>query len=258
MVSLTINGRVVQAKEGEYLLAILRREKIDVPTLCHHDAVEPSGACRMCIVEVTKPEWDGWCDYVTSCLYPAADGMIVNTHSSKVIELRKSIIDLYLARHPKSIMIKEMAAEYGIFKTQFEVVKDGDNCILCGLCTRICDSMGFSAISTVGRGHGKEVSPPLNMEPPDCVGCLSCAKNCPTNFIEHTVKKGKLKIWNKQFELMKCSDCGKESISKTFAEYLSDNRDIPFEYFEKCDDCRRKELATTMGRLTNWEREARS
>lgn len=258
MISLNINGRIVQAKEGEYLLSILRKEKIEVPTLCHHGAVEPSGACRMCIVEVTKPEWNGWSDYVTSCLYPAVDGLIINTHSSKVIELRKSIIDLYLARHPKSPEIKEMAAQFGVIQTQFETVVDGDNCILCGLCTRICDTMGFSAISTVGRGHGKEVAPPLDMQPPDCVGCLSCAKNCPTNFIEYAFKSGKVTIWNKKFDLLKCSECKKETITKEFAEYLSENRNIPFEYFEKCDECRRRELTKTMGRITNWEREARS
>ena len=258
MISLTINGRVVQAKEGEYLLSIIRREKIDIPALCHHEAVEPFGACRLCIVEITRPEWDGWCDYVTSCLYPAADGLIVNTHAPKVIEVRKSIVDLYLARHPNSPEIRDLAAEYGVTQTQFETVVDGDNCILCGLCTRICDAMGFSAISTVGRGHGKEIAPPLNMQPPDCVGCLSCAKNCPTNFIEYTFKVGKVKIWGKQFELLKCSECGKETITKEFAEYLSDHRNIPFEYFEKCDECHRIELTGTMGRLTNWEREARS
>lgn len=258
MIRLTINGRVVQAKEGEYLLSILKREKIDVPALCHHEAVEPFGACRLCVVEVTKAEWNGWCDYVTSCLYPAAEGLIVNTHASKVIELRKSIVDLFLARHPNSLEIKELAAEYGVYETQFETVVDGDNCILCGLCTRVCDAMGFSAISTVGRGHGKEVAPPLKMQPPDCVGCLSCAKNCPTNFIEYTFTNKKVKIWDKEFELLQCRECGKNTIARIFAEHLSDHRDIPFEYFEVCDECHRKELAGTMGRLSNWEREARS
>ena len=258
MVNIIINGKVVRAEKGEMLLKVLKREKIDIPSLCNHEAVKPFGACRLCMVEITKTEWDGWCDYVTSCFYPVAEGLIVNTHAPKVNELRKTILELYLSRHPKSNEIQELAAEYGVMQSSFEIIVDGDNCILCGLCTRICDQMGFKAISTVGRGHGKEVAPPLNMEPADCVGCLSCAKNCPTNFIEFTIGKGKLKIWGKKFKMVACTECGKETVTKEFAQYLSDNRDIPFEYFEKCDECHRKELSKTMGRLANWQREAQS
>ena len=258
MINITINGKVIQANEGEMLLTIIRREKIDIPSLCHHDAVEPSGACRLCMVEITKPEWNGWCDYVTSCLYPAADGLIVNTHAPKVNELRRSILNLYLARHPHSPEIQKLAAEYGVLKTEFATVVDGDNCILCSICTRICDAMGFHAISTVGRGHGKTVAPPLDKAPDACVGCLSCAKNCPTNFIEYNIADGNLTIWKKDFEMLTCTECGAETITKDFAEYLSKNRDIPSDYFEKCDACHRKDIAKTMGRIANWDREARS
>ena len=257
MVIITINGKVVQAKADETLLKVIQREKIDVPTLCHHEAVEASGACRLCMVEISKPEWDGWCDYVTSCLYPVSDGLIVNTHAPKVMELRKSIFDMYLARHPKSDVIKKMAAEYGVMSTTLETVVDGNDCILCALCTRICDRMGFSAISTVGRGHGKEVAPPLNMAPADCTGCLSCAKNCPTDYIEYKISNKKLEIWGKKFDMMVCLTCGKETITKEFASHLSDEREIPIEYFQKCDSCHRTELSLSMGKIANWEREAR-
>ncbi len=255
MVSLTINGRIVQAKEGEMLLSVIRREKIDVPALCHHEAVEPFGACRLCVVEITRAEWDGWCDYVTSCLYPAAEGLIVNTHAPKVNELRKTILDLYLARHPKCPEITQLANEYGVSRTSYESVVDGNNCILCGLCTRICDHMGFHAISTVGRGHGKEVAPPLRQAPPACTGCLSCAQNCPTHFIEYKVEDGHVTIWEKKFELLSCTKCGKTSITREFAEHLAKQRNIPFEYFEVCDECHRKEVASTMGKITSWQRE---
>jgi len=256
MVNLTINGRIVQAKEGEMLLTVLRREKIDVPALCHHDAVEPFGACRLCTVEITKEDWNGHSNYVTSCLYPVEEGLIVSTHSPKVNELRKTILDLFLARHPNSPEVRQLAADYGVLKTSYETVVDGNNCILCGICTRICDAMGFHAISTVGRGHGKEVAPPLHQVPPDCVGCLACAKNCPTHYIEYIFDNNYLTIWDKKFELMTCSRCGKKTITKEFAEYLSKNRDIPISYFEICDECHRKELAATMGQITSWEREA--
>ncbi|UCD63762.1 MAG: (2Fe-2S)-binding protein [Candidatus Zixiibacteriota bacterium] len=255
MVSLTINGRIVKAKDGEMLLAVLRREKIDVPAMCHHAAVEPFGACRLCVVEITRAEWKGWCDYVTSCLYPVSPGLIVNTHSDKVNELRRTILDLFLARHPDCPEIAELAGEYGVFKTTYETVVGGNNCILCGLCTRICDRMGFTAISTVGRGHGKEVAPPLRQAPPDCVGCLACAENCPTKFIEYKLRKKRVTIWEREFELLTCTKCGKTTITKDFAEYLSRHRAIDAGYFEICDECRRKNLAVSMGEIVNWERE---
>lgn len=258
MVSITINGKIVQAEKGEMLLKVLKREQIDVPALCNHEAVAPHGSCRLCMVEITKQEWNGWSDYVTSCFYPVSEGLIVQTHSNKVNELRRTVLDLFLARHPNSPEIRQLAAEYGVLHTSYETVVDGNNCILCAVCTRICDTMGFHAISTVGRGHGKEVAPPLDMTPAACTGCLSCAKNCPTNYIEFKQNGTKLEIWGKKFDLIACKQCGKTTVTKEFAEYLSKNRDIPFEYFELCDECHRKELTKTMGRITNWEREARS
>ena len=258
MVSLTINGRVVTAEKGEMLLTVTRREGIDIPALCHHDAVEPFGACRLCMVEITKAEWDGWTNYVTACLYPVEDGLIVQTHSSKVNELRKTNLDLLLARCPNSPEIRQLAAEYGVTQTSFEEVPDADNCILCGLCTRVCERLGFKAISTVGRGHGKQVAAPLKEAPSDCVGCLSCAQVCPTNVIKYTDVDGSRTIWDKPFELIACKECGKHTITVAFADTLSTQRSIPRDYFDTCDDCRRKELSEKMGSIVAWSKEEAS
>ncbi len=255
MVHLTINGRVVQAREGEMLLAVIRREGIDVPSICHHEAVEPFGACRLCTVEITREEWKGWKNYVTSCLYPVADGLIVNTHSEPVMDIRKTLLDLQLARHPNTPEIQKMAAEFDVTKTSYQEVPEGDDCILCALCTRICDHMGFAAISTVGRGHGKKVAPPLDEPPPDCIGCLACAQCCPTNFIKYTEEGARRTIWGKKFELITCSKCGKPTLTHEFADSLNKTRNIPREYFDVCDDCHRKEIALTMGRISQWSRE---
>jgi len=255
MVKLTINGTVVHAKEGEMLLTVIRRMGIDIPAICHHKAVEPFGACRLCTVEITKKQWDGWKNYVTSCLYPVEEGLIVQTHSPQVIEIRKTLIDLQLARCPESPEIQKLALEYGISQTSYEPLPDSDNCILCGLCTRVCAQMGFHAISTVGRGHDKEVAPPLKEAPPDCVGCLSCAKVCPTNVIKFEDVGKTRKIWDREFELMTCSRCGKPTITVDFAKALSEKRNIPEEYFQVCDECHRKELSLSMGKIVNWTRE---
>jgi NADH dehydrogenase/NADH:ubiquinone oxidoreductase subunit G len=255
MVHITINGKVVKAHEGEMLLAAIRREGIDVPALCDHQAVEPCGACRLCMVEITREEWEGWKKHVTSCLYPVEEGLIVGTHTSEVMEMRKTILDLYLARCPHSEVVQKMAEEYGIYKTSYITVPEGDNCIMCYACTRICEVLGKSAISAVMRGHKKVIAPPFGEEPPDCIGCLSCAKICPTDVIPWQDVGGTRTIWNKKFELIACSRCGKKTITREFADYLIEKRDIPGEYFDICDDCKRADLARKMGGLVTQSKE---
>ena len=254
MVRLIINGKVVTAEDGEMLLSVIRRHGIEVPTLCEHQAVEPSGACRLCTVEITKDSWDGWKGYVTSCLYPVEADLIVSTHCEKVINIRRTLIDLLLARCPGSDVLQAMAEEYGITHTNYEVVPDGDNCIMCGLCTRVCAALGFSAISTTLRGHDKVIAPPLNQPPPDCVGCLSCAKVCPTGVIKFTDEGLRRQIWDRQFEMIECKSCGAPVITREFAAALTETRGIPENYFELCEDCHRKETATTMAEIVSWSR----
>lgn len=257
-VMITINGKPVRATAGEYLLGVLRREKIDVPALCHHESVEPYGGCRLCTVEITKAEWKGWKDYVVSCLYPVAAGLIVQTHAPEVIELRKTLLDLYLARHPQTKLIQDMAAEYGVTQTSYQTVPEPNDCILCGLCVRICDRMGFAAISAVNRGHGREIAPPLHEAPPDCVGCLACALNCPTNYIKYEDAGFKRTIWKKTFELLRDGKTGAPTITREFAEYLIKHRNIEADYFKRNDESHRKETALNLGKIVQWNREAAS
>ncbi len=251
MVHIQINGKMVKAHEGEMVLAVLRREGIEVPALCDHEALEPGGACRLCMVEITKADWDGWTKHVTSCLYPVEDGLIVNTHTAGVNEIRRNILDLLLARCPNSDVIQKLAEEHGVTKTSFETIPDSDNCIMCYACTRICEVLGKSAISAVQRGHKKVIASPFGDTPPDCIGCLSCAHICPTNVISWKDSNGTRTIWNKSFELISCKKCGKKTVSREFADYVMSQRDIPAEYFETCDDCKRTELALKMGGLVD-------
>jgi NADH dehydrogenase/NADH:ubiquinone oxidoreductase subunit G len=252
MITLTINGKPVQAEEGEMLLAVIRRQNIDIPALCDHPAVEPYGACRLCMVEITKEAWEGWTNHVTACLYPAEADLIVSTHTPKVIALRKTLLDLYLARNPHAELIQRLAAEHGVSATSYETVPEPDDCILCGLCTRICDAMGFNAISSVHRGHGKEIAPPLKEPPPDCVGCLACAINCPTGFIKYTDEGNTRTIWDRKFELITCEETGQKGITREFAEYLVKHRELRADYFRLGGQAHQKETALTMGRITRW------
>lgn len=236
-------------------MSVLRREGIDVPVLCHHEAIEPCGSCRLCTVEITKDGWGGWKRHVTSCLYPAEEGLVVVTHSPELIEIRRNILDLYLARCPQSEVIQKMAEEYGLYKTSYETIPDGDNCIMCYACTRICEVLGKSAISAVMRGHKKVIAPPFGEQPPDCIGCLSCAHICPTDVIAWKDDDGCRTIWNKPFELISCSRCGKKTITREFADYLIGKRNLPRDYFTVCDDCKRQDLALKMGALVDRAKE---
>lgn len=255
MIQMTINGKPVKAHKEEMILSVMRRANIDVPALCQHDALEPTGSCRLCIVEITRAEWDGWTKHVTSCLYPAEDGLIINSHTTQVQEIRKTILDLYLARCPESDVIARLAEEHGVTKTSYDIIPDGDSCIMCYACTGICEVLGKSAISAVMRGHKKVIATPFGEEPPDCIGCLSCANICPTDVIPFADKNGKRTIWNKQFDLVPCKSCGSKTITRDFADYLIEKRNLPPEYFETCDTCKRLDLAHKMGALIEKARE---
>ena len=134
------------------------------------------------MVEISNPKWPGWKKTVTSCLYPAEDGLVVETDSPEVREIRTVLLDLLLARCPDTPLVKKLAAEYGITKTSYTPRKNPDDCILCGLCTRVCnDLMGRGAISTASRGVQKMVATPFMENPEACISCGACVFVCPTD-----------------------------------------------------------------------------
>jgi len=97
MITFTINGKEVQGEEGQYILDVAKKSGIEIPTLCHHEALEPAGMCRLCTVEL----FDGRkTKFVTACNYPIWEGMEVFTDTESVTEGRKLIVELLLARCP--------------------------------------------------------------------------------------------------------------------------------------------------------------
>jgi heterodisulfide reductase subunit A len=140
--------KTVQGEEGQYILQVAEKYGIDIPTMCHHKALEPAGMCRICTVEL----FDGRrTRYVTACNYPIWEGMEVNTDSEAVIQGRKLIVELLLARCPEVPLLQDLAKGIRHREPAASRLKN-DTCILCGLCTRICEKMGTSAISLTGRG----------------------------------------------------------------------------------------------------------
>ncbi len=252
---MTINGRRIQAKEGETVLTTARRAGIHIPTLCHHEAVEPFGSCRLCMIEVTKTAWKGWKGLMTACLYPSAPGLIIQTDSERVHQVRRTVLDLLLARCPQAREIQKLAADYGVQQSSFTERENADKCILCGLCVRICETAATSAISTVQRGHEREVGTPWGGPPPDCIGCLACAHICPTGHIEFEDVAGIRKIWGREFELQRCEKTNRFlPITKDQAAFLAKRQNINPSYLSKSADAQRKDTAETLGKVARWNK----
>ncbi|HIJ40010.1 MAG TPA: FAD-dependent oxidoreductase [Deltaproteobacteria bacterium] len=179
MITLKLNGKTIKAEEGEYILQVAGRNGVDIPSLCLHKASEPAGMCRLCTVEV----FDGRrTRFVTACNYPVWEGMEVKTDTEDVHQVRKLLMELLLARCPEVPYVKNIAAKYGIHESRFK--KKDDDCILCGLCVRICERMGNSAISLTGRGADMKVDTPFHEQTDFCMGCGACAYICPTGHIK--------------------------------------------------------------------------
>ncbi len=248
-VALTVNGRPVRAAAGASLLQAARAAGIDIPALCHHEAVEPWGACRLCLVDITREGWDGQYRMVVSCMYPAEEGLIVLTDSERVRAARREILDLLLARCPDAPLIQRLARSYGIAETSHRVSSEPTDCILCGLCTRVCDRLGVSAISLVERGVAKAVAPPFGQPPPDCIGCLACAEICPTGHIPFEQSDAERRIWGKSFAMLRCPVCGRAHITIAQADYWAGRSQVPRREFETCDACKRAATAATIARL---------
>lgn len=188
MINLTINDIEVQAEATETILDVAKRLNIDIPTLCHHQALDSYGACRLCVVEVHYGRRQR---IVTSCNYEVWDGLKVFTDTERVRKSRRMTIELLLSRCPEVEILKEYAKEYGVQEPRFP--KRDDDCILCGLCVRMCkERMGVGAADMVGRGTEMRVDTPYHRGSDVCLSCGACASVCPTGSVRlKTVYKKK-------------------------------------------------------------------
>ena len=177
---LQIDGKEVGAKEGMTLLEAAQNVGILIPTLCHHEKLEPYGGCRICTVEV---EIRGWTRLVAACIYPVEKNLVVRTRSEKVDGIRKMILELLLAHAPDAFELQDLAKEYGADKGRFE--KEASFCIHCGLCVRYCAEVKKkNAVGFVDRGTRREISFIPEIASKECWNCKECFPLCPTEALQ--------------------------------------------------------------------------
>lgn len=204
---LEVNGRNIEAEKGETILTALNRNGMHVPTICSMKDLSPSGACRMCVVEVEGRE-----NLVPACSFPVEGPLTIRTHSPRVLRARKTNVELLLSNHPddclycerngscelqslsEDLNIRERRipgkkSPHKIDRSSPAIVREPSKCILCGRCVRICEElMATSALEFAHRGNNLKISTtldkPLNYS--NCTACGQCLIACPTGaLIEH-------------------------------------------------------------------------
>ena len=202
VVTLTVNGELVSARGGETLLQVLQEQGIQIPTLCHLEGLSERGACRLCMVEV-----EGSNKLLASCITTAQEGMSVKTHTPRLIEYRKMILELLFAErnHVCAVCVMNgncelqwQAATVGMDHVRYDYlhtdlpmdasherfVLDHNRCILCTRCVRVCDEVeGAHTWDVMGRGINSLVITDLHQPwgaSDSCTSCGKCVQVCPT------------------------------------------------------------------------------
>ena len=229
MVELIINGKEILAKPGQTIMEAALANNIDIPRLCFHPELMVSGGCRLCIVDV-----QGRPNPTPSCGLACENGMVIETHNSKLFDLRRDILDLFISDHPLNCVtceksgacqLQKYAYEHDIHKTSYEFkiskpiyqddnpffIRDHQYCILCGRCVRVCDEIvGASAIDFARRGFESYIATPFDdaMVDSTCVFCGNCIQVCPTAALMPVSRKGKGREWELDRVKTICGYCG--------------------------------------------------
>lgn len=241
-IKITIDGQKLEVTEGVTLLEAAKSEGIEIPTLCYHEALGPYGACRVCMVEII---YSGKSKLTTACTYPVWDGLEVKTSSEKAMKARRFSVELLLARCPNVGTIQKLAKKMGVDVSRFKVaVNKNEQCILCGLCIRVCkDIIGKAAISFTNRGTERKVQTPFDTYSEDCIGCGACAFVCPTDAIKiEDINKMRKVHENTELELAKCKNCENFFATLKDLDYIKQKIDLSLDIFQLCPNCRKRKL----------------
>lgn len=248
MVTMVIDGTTYQAEANLNLLQFMIDHGIDVPYLCHREGLTPYGACRLCMVQVVAGSKPG---ITTSCTLTTSEGLTVETKTPDVVQIRKMLLELYLAEAPGSKKIRELAAHYGVHRTRFErmdLSAKGDRCVLCGLCLRVCSELlDVGAIHYSGRGKHTSVNTPWYQPSAVCIGCGACEYVCPADAVD-IIDQGDERVmetWHKtRLKLKECAESMKRFATERVVDRVCDkNRELLKDLKDLSPDARRRKKA---------------
>ncbi len=175
MIPFVLNGLEVSAEEGWTVLEAARFYGLEIPTLCWHEGLTPYGGCRLCLVEIGKAPAS---KLVSSCTYRVEEGLVVRTDTARVLRARRMMIELLVSIAPNSKKVQDLASKFNVTSVRFKV--RNEECILCGLCVRMCaEQMDGKAIGFQNRGAKKKISTPFDIRSEECRLCGGCIYICP-------------------------------------------------------------------------------
>jgi len=225
-IKLTIDGIPVEIEKGKTILEAAERAGIRIPSLCNDRRLIPFGACRLCMVQEKGKK-----ELLPSCFTPARNGMEITTHSREIIESRKIQLQLILLNHPMTCPrcekegeceLQNLVYEYGLQETLYPwdpitfpsddssplLQRDGNKCILCGRCVRICDEVqGVGELSFTRRGIRCIIDTDFH-RPLRCEFCGQCLDTCPVGAITSNCFDYKTKAWELTETTTPCPYCG--------------------------------------------------
>jgi predicted molibdopterin-dependent oxidoreductase YjgC len=226
---ITIDGKQLDFAAGETVMECALAHHIDIPRLCYHPELRPSGGCRLCLVEI-----EGRPSPAPSCGLACQEGLVIHTQSDALHAMRRDIIDLFVSEHPLNCVtcdkngacdLQRYAYQFGVSATSFDFevartqyqddnpffIRDHQYCILCGKCVRVCDEVvGVNAIDYAGRGFDSHIATPFDeiMLNSACVFCGSCVQVCPTAALLPKSRLGQGREWEFERKRTICGYCG--------------------------------------------------
>jgi NADH dehydrogenase/NADH:ubiquinone oxidoreductase subunit G len=252
--TVTIDGHKVRVKKDATVLDAAKKAGVWIPTLCYHPAVAGDAACRICMVELDRGDWR---QLITACNYPVRKDIVVYASSEGAIKARRGVMELLLAKAPESEELKALAERMGVKETRYPTVTESQrNCILCGLCVRVCeDLIGKSAIGFAGRGVDRAVAAPFRQPSEDCIACGACAVVCPVGTIKVRLHEDQQEVeispFKSRSKLILCRNCGAQVVSERVSQQVMAKIEIDSERFQEhanlCLKCRRLLTAKQLG-----------